>query len=204
MMELDHLVVAGETLEEAAVHTELALGSVLQPGGRHLTFGTHNRLMGLGQGQYLEAIAIDPSLPAPDFPRWFGLDSFKGPARLDKWVCRVTDIEAALAALPMAGRPIELQRDALRWTMAVPEDGVLPFDGVFPALIQWHGATMPGLTLTSQGFSLEQLDVLHPEAEALEALLAPFLIAPKVRFVQASSAALRANIKTPMGEKQLQ
>jgi hypothetical protein len=36
--------------------------------------GTHNRVMGLYGGLYLEVIAIDPSAAAPDRPRWFGLD----------------------------------------------------------------------------------------------------------------------------------
>jgi hypothetical protein len=103
MLEMDHLVVSGMTLEEACFHTESCLGITMQPGGRHQHFGTHNRLLGLGDGLYLEAIAIDPSAPQPNVPRWFGLDQFRGAARLDKWVCRVPDMNKALAALPMAG-----------------------------------------------------------------------------------------------------
>ena len=145
MLVLDHIAVLAETLEEAAGHVESALGLPLVPGGKHEHFGTHNRLLGLGGGLYIEAIAIDPASPPPPFPRWFGLDAFYGGARLDKWICRVDDLQAALEKLPVAGRPVRLARGALEWSMAVPEDGMLPFDGLFPALIEWHSPVPPGV-----------------------------------------------------------
>ena len=111
MLTLDHIAVLGETLEEAAHHVEAALGLPMMPGGAHARFGTHNRLLGLAPALYLEAIAIDPAAPPPGHPRWFGLDAFAGPARLDKWICRVDDLGAVLEALPMAGA---LQRLPLR------------------------------------------------------------------------------------------
>ena len=59
-LELDHIAVAGESLEEAVAHAEAAVGMPLLPGGEHPRYGTHNQLLGLGRGLYLEAIAIDP------------------------------------------------------------------------------------------------------------------------------------------------
>lgn len=197
-MELDHIAVAGETLEAARAHVEAVLGTGMGPGGRHARFGTHNRLLGLPPW-YLEAIAVDPDAPAPPDARWFGLDRFAGPARLDKWICRVADIDAAIAALPMAGRRVDLERDGLRWSMAVPEDGQLPFDGLFPALIQWHVATPPGASLPACGFGLEVLVVTHPEAAALEALVAPQLHNAPVRFERAAAPGLAAHLEGPAG-----
>ncbi|KZZ67236.1 VOC family protein, partial [Sulfitobacter sp. HI0129] len=140
MLSLDHLAVAGEDLAAARAHAETALDVILQPGGRHDVFGTHNRLLGLADGLYLEAIAADPDAPAPDRARWFDLDRFSGPARLTNWICRCDDLDAALARLPDGfGRPVDLQRGDLRWRMSVPEEGRLPFDNLAPALIQWTG-----------------------------------------------------------------
>ena len=76
MLELDHLAVSGETLEAGRAHVEDALGVTLQPGGQHRHFGTHNLLLGLEDGLYLEVITVDPSAPDPDYPRWFDLDRF--------------------------------------------------------------------------------------------------------------------------------
>ncbi|CUH76541.1 VOC family protein [Tropicibacter naphthalenivorans] len=182
MLVLDHIAVLGGTLAEATAHTEEQLGQPLNPGGVHGRFGTHNQLLELEPDLYIEAIAIDPSAPAPDDPRWFGLDAFAGPARLDKWVCRVDDLDAALQLLPMAGRRLELQRGDLRWAMAVPLDGMLPFDGLFPALIQWHTDVPPGKALPTSGLTLQSLTVTHPQADELASLLKPYLDAPLVRF----------------------
>ncbi|MDU8913238.1 VOC family protein [Aestuariicoccus sp. MJ-SS9] len=203
MLTLDHIAVLGETLEEAVAHAEAALGVPLQPGGKHQRFGTHNRVIGLGGGIYLEAIAIDPAAPPPDRPRWFGMDDFRGPARLDKWICAVPDMAAALAVFPEAGSPIELQRGDLRWTMAVPEDGRLAFDGLFPALIQWHGSVPPGKALPSQGCRLQTLEVLHPAADQLAARLAPHFSDARVRFTVADSPDLRATLNTARGPRVL-
>ncbi len=197
MLELDHIAIAGETLAEAVAHTEAQLGLPLLPGGQHARFGTHNRLLGLPPF-YIEAIAIDPDAPAPWDARWFGLDDFSGAARLDKWICRVADIDAAIAVLPMAGRRVDLERDGLRWSMAVPQDGRLPFDGLFPALIQWHVARPPGESLPPSGLSLDRLTLAHPEAAALQALLAPLMQAP-VDFVTADASALSAALTGPAG-----
>jgi hypothetical protein len=199
MLELDHFAVLGETLPEAVAHAEDMLGLPLGPGGRHSRYGTYNRLLGLAPEVYLEAIAIDPQAPAPADARWFGLDRFVGPARLDKWVCRVPDLDAALAALPMAGRRVDLERDGLRWSMAVPQDGELPFDGLFPALIQWHTDTPPGRSLPPSGLTLEVLTVTHPQAAALEALLTPHLTAPLVGFATGAHPALSARLTGPSG-----
>ncbi|MCT4555591.1 MAG: VOC family protein [Pelagimonas sp.] len=175
MLELDHIVVVGESLDEAAAHVEAQLGTPLLPGGAHAVFGTHNRLLGLSPGLYLEAIAIDPAAPPPARARWFGLDHFQGAARLDKWVLRVADMDAALEHLPMAGQPVAVQRGGLSWTMAVPEDGKLPFDGVFPALIQWHSHVPPGKILPGGDLRLNHLTICHPQVDQLRALLWPLL-----------------------------
>src|SRR6056297_3496433 len=201
-MELDHLAVAGETLEEAAAHVEAALGLAMQPGGTHPKFGTHNRLMGLGEGLYLEAIAIDPDAPAPDRPRWFDLDRLSGPAHLRNWIVRADDLDAALGLHADAGAPLDLARGDLRWRMAVPGDGVLPFDNRFPALIEWQAGGHPADRLADAGARLERLVVAHPEAAALRAAL-PDLDGPHVVF-EPGAPALRAEITTPHGRRVLE
>ncbi len=200
---LDHIAVLAETLEEAAGHVESALGLPLVPGGKHEHFGTHNRLLGLGGGLYIEAIAIDPASPPPPYPRWFGLDGFYGGARLDKWICRVDDLQAALEKLPVAGRPVRLARGALEWTMAVPDDGMLPFDGLFPALIEWHSPVPPGVSMDTGGPSLERLVVLHPRAQELGEMLRPYLADHRVAFETSDTAGLRAEFPSTVGPRTL-
>ncbi len=201
MMLLDHLAVAGETLEAASAHIEQALGISLQPGGKHEKFGTYNRLLGLRDGLYLEAIAIDPDAAVPQRTRWFDLDRFSGEPRLTNWICSVPDIEAALATFPDGtGTPIDLTRGALTWRMAVPPNGRLPFDNLFPALIQWQGDLHPAQMLQDSGCSLRRLIVYHPEA--LE--LAQHLGELDLVVFDTGPASMRAEFETPHGLRVLE
>lgn len=201
--ELDHLAVAGTTLEEAAAHVEQALGVPMLPGGQHDVFITHNCLLGLEDGLYLEAIAVDPDRPAPERPRWFDLDCFAGPARLTNWICRCDDLDTLLAALPVdAGAPVALSRGDLRWRMAVPADGKLPYDNLFPPLIQWDCDSHPANMLPASGCRLTCLVVAHPEAMALRGLLAPHLSDRRVVF-EPGAVALSAEFDTPHGRRVL-
>lgn len=199
-IELDHLAVSAATLAEGVAHVETLLGVTLAPGGAHPAMGTHNRLLGLGPGLYLEVIAIDPAAPAPDRPRWFGLDRFSGPPRLTNWIARTGDLDAALAVAPDGtGTPMALSRGDLRWRMAVPGDGRLPFDGGFPALIEWQGAAHPSALLPDAGCRLTALDIEHPQAGALRQAVAQLSDDIQVSITQGPVKTIRASIATPQG-----
>ncbi|GAB4383552.1 VOC family protein [Albidovulum sp.] len=199
---LDHLVIAATSLDAGAALVEAALGQPMEPGGRHPQMGTHNRLLALGPGEYLEVIAIDPDAAPPARPRWFRLDRFAGPPRLTNWVLRCDDLAARLAALPVAaGRPTALARGDLRWRMAVPDDGCLPFDDAFPGLIEWPAGRHPADRLADRGCRLERLEIAHPEAARLARLLG--LADPRLHFIEGPRA-LRAHVATPDGTRILQ
>ena len=200
MLTLDHIAVATERLADGAAAVEGALGLALQPGGRHAAMGTHNRLLSLG-AEYLEVIAIDPEARAPEQPRWFDLDRFAGPARATTWICRCDDLGAALAAAPAGtGVPWTLERADLRWRMAVPTDGRLPFAGLFPALIQWDGAAHPAPRLADVGARLAGLRLISPGAAGLRAALAPLIADPRLEIADGPTPRIEARLATPAGE----
>ncbi len=197
-LRLDHLAVSAATLAEGVTWVEKTLGVPMAAGGAHPHMGTHNRLLSLGD-LYLEVIAVDPSAPAPAWPRWFGLDQFAGRPRLTNWVARCDDLDAGLAASPAAaGVAVALSRGAYRWRMAVPPDGRLPYDGGFPALIQWQGDAHPAQALPDQGVRLARLELWHPQAEALRDTLTGRLADPRVSFVTGERR-MRAVFDTPDG-----
>ncbi|PPB80319.1 glyoxalase-like protein [Albidovulum inexpectatum] len=201
MAALDHLVVTARRLEEGVAWLESLLAVPLEPGGHHAAMGTHNRLLRLGNCEYLEVIAIDPHAPAPLQPRWFGLDGRAGPPSLTNWVVRVDDLDGALAVAPKGvGRIMDLSRGDLRWRMAVPESGHLPFDGMFPALIAWQGDAHPAGRLPDRGCRLDRLVIRHPDADKLADAVA--LDDPRVEFV-AGPIGIEAWIQTPFGLRRL-
>jgi len=203
-LELDHIAVAGDTLEEATAAVEAALGVRLQAGGEHDVFFTHNTLLGLEDGLYLEAIAINPAAPAPDCPRWFDLDRFSGPARLTNWICRTDDLEGIVPQLgDGVGVPVALQRGKFRWQMAVPRSGVLPFHNLHPAVIQWGTDLHPATLLDPSGCRLSRLVVAHPLARELRQLLSPFLSDARVVIETGDVISLMAEFDTPHGPRVL-
>lgn len=124
-MNLDHLVVTCADLDEGAAYVEEALGLPMEAGGRHALFGTWNRLLRLGDGEYLEVIAPDPEAAPPPRPRWFGLDTAGAP-RLSHVILR---------GEPGAGA-LEMSRGAFAWRVTLATDavpGVIAWDGAHPA-----------------------------------------------------------------------
>lgn len=203
VLRLDHLAVACGALAEGVAAVEAALGVTLAAGGEHAAFGTHNRLLSLGPAEYLEVIAVNPAAPAPGRARWFDLDRFAGAPRLTNWVAACDDMAAALAASPPgAGVPMDLARGDFRWTMGVPGDGCLPFDGAFPALIRWHGAAHPAPRLPDRGIRLLALTLMHPQADTLRSALARACDDPRLS-VQAGPVRVSARFSTPNGERRL-
>ena len=202
-MRLDHLAVSAMTLEEGVAHVEAALGVALAPGGQHPLMATHNRLLGLGD-VYLEVIAADPAAPPPARPRWFDLDRFSGTPRLTNWIAACDDLEAEVAQGPKGvGVPVALARGDLRWQMAVPATGRLPFDDAFPALIRWDGTLHPAGLLPDAGVRLLRLEIAHPQAADLRTALDGRLADPRVVIVPGPEKAMQASFATPGGTRRL-
>ena len=108
-MRLDHLAITCADLASGTRWAEEALGVTFGPGGRHERFGTHNRLIGLADGLYLEVIAPDPEATIRG-PRWFGLDTPPATPTLGNWIVATDDIASAPAAF---GEVVPLERDGL-------------------------------------------------------------------------------------------
>lgn len=128
--------------------------------------GTHNALWRL-DCCYLEVVAIDPAVPSPARPRWFGLDNPLTQARLRTrprvltWVIATNAIILDHASAPLGpGQILDIERDHLRWKITVPKDGSLPEGGAFPTLIEWgKSTTSPARSLPDQGLVLQELTV---------------------------------------------
>lgn len=204
MLTFDHIAISANILGDGVETVEAALGVTLAGGGEHPHMATHNRLLGLGD-LYLEVIAANPAAPRPSWPRWFDLDNFDDRPRLTNWICRSESITDDLALSPAGtGIPVSLQRGDYRWQMAVPDDGKLPFDGAFPALIQWHGDLHPARALPESHVRLTRLEIAHPQADALQAALSPLFADPRVVILPGPAKAMRASFTTPHGIRVLE
>lgn len=199
----DHLVVCAKTCVQGVAWVKEASGVTLPFGGQHPLMGTHNHLSALSDNSFLEIIAIDPTAPIPDHPRWFAMDNPDNQARMDKnpvlatWVVATSDLDSALEAARLAGVdagvPVELTRGDLRWRLGLRRDGALACGGVFPILIEWPTHVNPVHQMTDHGMCLDHLTLMYPDPEflhqALQAIGAADLVA-----VSAGPEALSAQL----------
>ncbi len=201
-MRIDHLVVTAPDLDTGAAAVRDALGVAPEPGGAHPAMGTHNRLLSLG-GAYLEVIAVDPAAPAPQRPRWFGLDHAAAAPRLAAWVAQPADMDRALAEAPMGmGERQALTRGDLSWQLTVPRSGELPFDGVIPALIAWEGPSAAD-RLPESGLELRRLRLTHPRMGDIRAAWPRLAETPGLALEVGQRPDIAAEIATPEGLKVL-
>ena len=201
MLSLDHIVVAAKSLEEGRAYVEGLLSVELQAGGQHELMGTHNLLLGLDDGLYLEVIAINPDAPVPGHNRWFGLDEFSGPPKLTNWVGRSDDIEGDMVqAFGQGVSPTRLERGDLRWQMSVIDDAQTPFGGLIPMMLDWGTGPKAADRLAASGCRLRKLILHHSDFAGLATSLANLVSEPLVSLAYAESPALSAVIDTPSGE----
>ena len=213
---VDHLVVAAASLEQGVAWCEARLGVTPGPGGRHVLFGTHNRVAKMATpaypNAYLEIIAIDPEAPPQRRPRWFGLDDPALQQRLAASPCLIhvvvrtetlgSDRRALLSAGLDPGDPVQASRETphgtLAWQILVRADGRLLCAGALPTLIQWDGAH-PAAQMPDAGLALRALTLSGVPAAARELL--------QLRGVQVHGGlgpAVSATLATPLGEVTLE
>jgi hypothetical protein len=204
--ELDHLAFLAPNLEQGMEVIESLLGVRPQLGGQHSGRGTHNALLGLGTGVYLEVIAPDPHQPEPKRPRAFGLDEVREP-RLGTWIARTTDLTGLVASSRASGYDpgniVAMSRkrpdgDELRWTMALRDD--MPGDGLIPSLIDWGESPHPSDDLSSGG-TLVDLRAEHPLPDDIRRILSALQLDLVV--TQGPTPALIATIDTDRGRVEL-
>jgi hypothetical protein len=188
-LQLDHLVIAARTLDEGARFIAEKLGVETAEGGAHRLMRTHNRLLNLWGGAYLEVIAINPdaaALNAPR-PRLFALDDPALRERLETgpqlvhWVARVSRpklLSRWQSQYPQRITPVvAMTRGSNTWNLTVPDDGTFPSwqgagDGLLPSLIQWDTARHPSDTLPETGIALKSLTGFHPRPDLVSEQLA--------------------------------
>lgn len=215
---LDHLVLGTVDLDRGSAWLERFLGVTLSsPPGKHERMGTHNPLLSLGPGCYLELIAIDPDSAPPFMPRWFGLDTadvrerIALRPRLLGWVARTDEIDALSDKTGgLLGGVHSMSRgqgaDAFRWRITLPEDGYPIESGLVPNLIQWDVPFHPCDRLSDQGCRFEWMEAAHPNPAKVQYLLSELGLEKSLVLTATppySGMTMCAYVRTPQGVKTL-
>ncbi len=204
--QFDHLVLGAQTLAQGIAFVERRFGVTPTAGGKHARMGTHNALLGLGEGCYLEILAVDPEGQKPSQARWFGLDDetiterlARGPGLLG-WVARCSDIAASRLACPIDPGSIHaMSRGEFRWRITIAPDGLPPAHGVLPILIQWDVPFHPSQRLPDCGCRLRGLSATHPESPRITNALSALGLAEALLLRHGEPIELRAELTAPSG-----
>ena len=199
---IDHLVFASADIERGMDDIESLLGVRPVRGGHHPQYGTHNALLSLGPGVYLEVIARDPELPAPQRGALIDIPTTAG-SQLVTWVFRTEDIRATASGAANAaigigkvesGSRTKPDGSQIKWQLTDPY--AMPLDGAVPFLINWGSTLHPSLALPSGGRLLE-LVIEHPEPDRVQHALS--VIGADIKVLKGDEFRLAAKIATKNG-----
>ena len=216
--QVDHLVIAADTLEDGTAWCERTLGITPGPGGEHPLMGTHNRLFSIATAQYprayFEIIAINKEAACARFhsaKRWFDLDNEalqsdlkqNGP-QLIHFVASTPDAATATKSLTDLGidrgELLAASRmtanGLLSWRITVRADGQRLMTGTLPTLIEW-GDMHPTQHMAASGVTLQSLTASQPDVAQLTAAYLAINL-QGVTVVQ-GPAKLVATLATPRG-----
>ncbi|MGY4309566.1 hypothetical protein ACVIJ6_006809 [Bradyrhizobium sp. USDA 4369] len=208
---LDHLSIIAPTLAEGVKHVRESLDVDIPFGRKHDYMGTHNHLLSLGGGIYLEVIAVDPHASAPVLPRWFGLDdsgsvreAWDRGQRLRGWVANTRNIDQHLEKYgSLLGEKRCLFAGGSEFFFSVPCDGSLPMGGAAPSLIDRRGRE-PSIPPTAQlGCKLISVRLEHPQVEVLGSLFADLGVNDAVDLAPAECFRMALVVDTPSGRRSL-
>lgn len=198
---MDHLLLGVPVLEQGIAWVAERTGIQAARGGQHPGMGTHNALLSLGQKQYLEIIAPDPTQTTLASPFAF-LQTVTAP-RLLTWAAATNDIErvarqARVAGLALDGPHTGARRrpdgQTLCWqTLFLKSD----FSLLIPFFIEWDVLSQHPSENAPGGCTLHSFTLAHPQPEGLRAAFNDLGIAAEVTF--SSEARLQVILASPNG-----
>jgi hypothetical protein len=202
-LEPDHLIVWGD-VERVGEHVGRSLGVAPADGGVHPGAGTRNVLFALDGDRSLEILGPDPEQPSRSF----------GPERDDQpdgtlwwWAARTAGALGAvverLHAVGVDAGPIEPgarirpSGERLAWETVDPSPAA--FGVALPFVIRWADAP----PVRGGGCRLLRFELLHPDAAALERVVAALDLGADVDVVGGERPGLRALVAGPGGTLEL-
>lgn len=210
---IDHLVIGASNLERGVEYVKDLLEVDIPYGGAHMSLGTHNHLMQLGNNTFLEVIAINEKIKPPRMPRWYGLDDpfvrrqIAEKPTLLTWVVNTKNIETLIKkAVFSLGKSELVRRGELSWNFGLPEDGRLLAGGLLPYAIEWHSENHPSLNMADLNCQLLRLEIYHPYTQWLKHALVSIDALDLVDIIELPDSVapyLVAHISTPSGPRKL-
>ncbi len=200
---IDHIVYCVDNLEEAIKDLEIKLGVKVTIGGAHLTQGTKNALINLGDGCYLEILAIDENNTDIKAPRWMGIDLLQS-SQITRWALKAENIKDDSKLLstynPYMGQVSGGSRKmnngkSLTWQIAMPLPK--PEIDIIPFITDWTKSEAHPTDTLDQDCKLLELRLNDPNTNDIQNLFTQLHIDLKINISKTTS--IQAIIQCPNG-----
>ena len=205
---VDHLLLGISDLDRGVAEIERMAGVKAVIGGSHPGVGTRNALISLGEKQYLEIIAPDPTQTAYNFQ--IDVRTLSEP-RLITWAAMTIDINATARRAREAGLQLFGPRDGsrarpdgklLKWkTLGVLNKFGLQGVEPIPFFIEWAADSPHPAQDSPKGCALQAFQIDHPDPASVIGVLKGLGIEAEVN--QGSNVRLTATLQTPKGKVEL-
>lgn len=200
---VDHILLGIDDLDRGVAAFEKLTGVRPVYGGKHPR-GTHNALVSLGGGTYLEIIAVQPGVTPPeDFADLKKLHTLTPIG----WAVSSTDSAQLRDRLTSAGLAVNAASPGSRTTPAGKTLSWQTFDlkdnfEEAPFFIVWSPQTAHPSTTSPTGCTLQQWRVAGPHLKKLEQLRGALGL--RVEVAEAAATSLRLSLKCPKGPVEFQ
>lgn len=200
---IDHLVYCVPNIEQAIedLGTRMSVKAII--GGKHLTQGTKNALINLGNECYLEILAIDEYNTKFKSSRWMGIDILSD-SKITRWALKSNDIQKDAIHLnqynPSMGNITNGSRlisdgNTLSWQIAMPLPG--PEVELVPFITDWSKSESHPTDNLSHECKLLELILTHPSPNNTQELFNKMGI--EITINKSKSTSIKAKIQTPNG-----
>ena len=200
---IDHFVYAVPDLEASVDWFEEKLGVRPRMGGKHAQEGTQNAILNVGNGCYLEILAIDPGNTAKNADRWMGVDLITKP-RLTRWCLKSSALvrdsrtlkkyDPAMGVI-QAGSRRTVSGKVLSWEMArplpTPEVDIVPF------MTDWDRSESHPTDDLPEISTLLDVTLKHPDPDRVKTLFIDLSISFSV--LEGKRQSISIKLLTPQG-----
>ena len=200
---IDHIVYAVPDLEVAINDLENRLGVRPTFGGYHLTQGTKNALLNLGNQCYLELLAVDQENKDVTAPRWMGIDLIEQP-RITRWALKSTELERDARILNNydrhlgkihSGQRKRSDGELLRWRMTLPTAS--PVVDLLPFMTDWQNSEAHPTDQLAEDCTLVSILFTHPQPNHILPIFEQLGI--NLDITQGSDIRIQIKVRGPKG-----
>jgi hypothetical protein len=198
--QIDHVILGIDDLDRGVKVFEAATGVRPVYGGKH-PGGTHNALVSLGDGIYLEILAVQQGVTVP--ADYADLKKMKTLTPIG-WAVSSNDSAELSNRLSAAGIAVSEPVDGSRTT---PTGSTLSWQSFAlnesspeaPFFIVWSEQTAHPSTTSPSGCKLQQWSIASPRVKDLEQLRQALALRVDVAEAKAKAAAMRLSLACPKG-----